>query len=251
MSFAQKSLLRRIRYSSPAPAAIAAGLISSWPSLLSAVEMCRTGLARASCQRSIESGKSDPQVRKDWISAGCLCTAELKWPKSAGSPVSLVPKKTFLPCGTSVRAPAGATASRQSAPASRQATAAARIAPARPAFSRTANTRARHGAKLSRPLTGDASAAWQTAWRTTTRGRSKVALDQSKVGQHGAQQMEAIEADYGEESEIGDICTIVEIRGPHGSHVRMRSTASSPHSTLGPLKLPPQVALANFGRDDV
>jgi hypothetical protein len=78
-----------------------------------------------------------------------------------------------------------------------------------------------------------------------------VALDQSKVGQHVASQMEAIEADYGEESEIGDICTIVEIRGPHGSHVRMRSTASSPHSTLGLLKLAEQVALANFGRDDL
>jgi hypothetical protein len=76
-------------------------------------------------------------------------------------------------------------------------------------------------------------------------------LDQSKVGQHIASQMEAIEADYGDDCEIGDICTIVEIRGPHGSHVRMRSTASSPHSTLGLLKLAEQVALANFGRDDV
>ena len=79
----------------------------------------------------------------------------------------------------------------------------------------------------------------------------RVGLDQSKVGQHVASQMEAIEADYGEESEIGDICTIVEIRGPHGSHVRMRSTASAPHATLGLLKLAEQVALANFGRDDV
>ena len=78
-----------------------------------------------------------------------------------------------------------------------------------------------------------------------------MALDQSKVGQHIALQMEAIEADYGDEDcEIGDVCTIVEIRGPHGSHVRMRSTASSPHSTLGLLKLAEQVALANFGRDD-
>jgi hypothetical protein len=87
--------------------------------------------------------------------------------------------------------------------------------------------------------------------RTDNGGRViRVALDQSKVGQHIALQMEAIEADYGEDSEIGDICTIVEIRGPHGSHVRMRSTAASPHSTLGLLKLAEQVALANFGRDD-
>ena len=81
-----------------------------------------------------------------------------------------------------------------------------------------------------------------------------MGLDQSKAGQHMAEQMEAIEADYANREgdwEIGDICTIVEIRGPHGSHVRMRSTASSPHSTLGLLKLAEQVALANFGRDDV
>jgi hypothetical protein len=82
-------------------------------------------------------------------------------------------------------------------------------------------------------------------------GKIQMPLDQSKVGQHIASQMEAIEADYGDDCEIGDICTIVEIRGPHGSHVRMRSTASSPHSTLGLLKLAEQVALANFGRDDV
>jgi hypothetical protein len=82
-------------------------------------------------------------------------------------------------------------------------------------------------------------------------GVIQVALDQSKVGQHIASQMEAIEADYGDDCEVGDVCTIVEVRGPHGSHVRMRSTASSPHSTLGLLKLAEQVALANFGRDDV
>lgn len=85
-----------------------------------------------------------------------------------------------------------------------------------------------------------------TQWRM-----SQMPLDQSKVGQHVASQMEAIEADYGDDCEVGDICTIVEVRGPHGSHVRMRSTASSPHSTLGLLKLAEQVALANFGRDDV
>jgi hypothetical protein len=76
-----------------------------------------------------------------------------------------------------------------------------------------------------------------------------MALDQSKVGQHIAQQMEAIEADYGEDCEIGDVCTIVEVRGPHGSHVRMRSTATAPHATLGLLKLAEQIALSNFGRN--
>lgn len=76
-------------------------------------------------------------------------------------------------------------------------------------------------------------------------------LDQSKVGQHVAQQMEAIEADFGaseEEYEIGDICTIVEVRGPDGAQVRMRSSASAPHATLGLLKVAEQIALANYGR---
>ncbi len=106
--------------------------------------------------------------------------------------------------------------------------------------------------RLLRQIDRKGDTAWETGTSTRDDGRViEVALDQSKVGQHIASQMEAIEADYGDDSEIGDICTIVEIRGPHGSHVRMRSTASSPHSTLGLLKLAEQVALANFGRDDV
>jgi hypothetical protein len=67
-----------------------------------------------------------------------------------------------------------------------------------------------------------------------------MALDQSKVGRHIAEQMEAIEADYGDREgdwQIGDICTIIEVRGPEGANVRMRSSASSPHSTLGLLKI--------------
>jgi hypothetical protein len=80
--------------------------------------MWSTGRARASCQRSIDSGKSEPQVRKVWISAGCLSISSLKPPKSALSPVSEMPKKTFLPRGSSVSAGAGAVATRQSAAAS-------------------------------------------------------------------------------------------------------------------------------------
>lgn len=78
-----------------------------------------------------------------------------------------------------------------------------------------------------------------------------MALDQSKVGTHIAEQMEAIEADYGDrdgEWEIGDICTIVEVRGPEGAEVRMRSSASSPHATLGLLKFAELFAIANLGR---
>lgn len=78
-----------------------------------------------------------------------------------------------------------------------------------------------------------------------------MALDQSKVGTHIAEQMEAIEADYGDRDgqwEIGDICTIVEVRGPDGAEVRMRSSASSPHATLGLLKFAELFAIANLGR---
>lgn len=63
-----------------------------------------------------------------------------------------------------------------------------------------------------------------------------MALDQSKVGEHIANQMEALEADYGEECQVGDILTIVEVIGPHGSHVRIRSSNLRPHSVVGLLE---------------
>ena len=66
-----------------------------------------------------------------------------------------------------------------------------------------------------------------------------MGLDQSKAGQHMAEQMEAIEADYGNREgqwEIGDICTIVEVLGPHGSHLRVRSSDMRPHITIGLLR---------------
>jgi len=59
---------------------------------LSAVVMWIIGRARAICQRRITSSKSVPQVRKDWITAGCLFRASANWPKSAGSPVSETPQ---------------------------------------------------------------------------------------------------------------------------------------------------------------
>ena len=77
-----------------------------------------------------------------------------------------------------------------------------------------------------------------------------MGLDQSSVGKHIAEQMEAIETDYsGREGDwaIGDICTIVEVRGPGGSEVRMRSSASSPHSTLGLLKIGELIAMGPLG----
>jgi hypothetical protein len=64
-----------------------------------------------------------------------------------------------------------------------------------------------------------------------------MAIDQTKMGRVVAEQMEALEADYGDDSEIGDVCTIVEVRGPHGSHVRVRGSNPSPHVMIGLLRL--------------
>jgi hypothetical protein len=59
------------------------------------------GRALAVCQRTIESGKSEPQVRNDSSTAGCLLTDAAKCPKSAGLPVSETPNQTLFPGGSS------------------------------------------------------------------------------------------------------------------------------------------------------
>jgi hypothetical protein len=71
-----------------------------------------------------------------------------------------------------------------------------------------------------------------------------MALDQSKVGQHITAQMEALEADYGDECEIGDVCTIIEVVGPHGSHVRVRSSDMRPHVVIGLLRISEEMFLS-------
>jgi hypothetical protein len=80
-----------------------------------------------------------------------------------------------------------------------------------------------------------------------SRRGARMALDQSKVGQVVAEQMEAIENDYGDDCEIGDVCTIVEVVGPHGSHVRVRSSDMRPHSGLGLIRMAEQAMLGNLG----
>jgi hypothetical protein len=60
-----------------------------------------------------------------------------------------------------------------------------------------------------------------------------MALDATKIGRVVAAQMEALEQDYGEDCEIGDVCTIVEVLGPHGSHVRVRGSDMRPHIMIG------------------
>lgn len=62
-------------------------------------------------------------------------------------------------------------------------------------------------------------------------------LDQSKMGRVVAEQMEALEADYDEDCEIGNVCAIVEVVGPHGSHLRVRGSDMRPHIMIGLLRL--------------
>jgi hypothetical protein len=95
----------------------------SAPLLGSAVVMWIIGRARAVCQRTIESGKSDPQVRNDSITAGCLLTEAAKCPKSAMLPVSETPNQTFFPGGSN--SPLGAACALAASPIIEMATSAA------------------------------------------------------------------------------------------------------------------------------
>ncbi len=65
-----------------------------------------------------------------------------------------------------------------------------------------------------------------------------MAIDQKRLGEHIAAQMEAIEGDYSEtDAEIGTIITIVEVLGPNGvADVRMRPSDPRPHVILGMLR---------------
>ncbi len=79
-----------------------------------------------------------------------------------------------------------------------------------------------------------------------------MTLDQTKVGQVVAEQMEALEERFGDDCEVGDVCTIVEVVGPHGSSVSVRSSEARPHTTIGLLRLAEAVMLRGLGgsRDD-
>jgi len=58
-----------------------------------------------------------------------------------------------------------------------------------------------------------------------------MTLDASKIGQVVAEQMEALESRFGDDCQIGDVCTIVEVVGPHGSQIAMRPSGDTrPHS---------------------
>jgi hypothetical protein len=61
-----------------------------------------------------------------------------------------------------------------------------------------------------------------------------MAIDQTTLGQHIADQMEAIEEDHGDDSSIGLILTIVEVIGPDGAaEIRTRSSDTRPFVKYG------------------
>ena len=74
-----------------------------------------------------------------------------------------------------------------------------------------------------------------------------MAIDATKIGQVVAAQMEALEDRFGDDCEIGDVCTIVEVVGPHGSEVAMRSSDVRTHSLIGLLRLAERMALRDVG----
>ena len=77
-----------------------------------------------------------------------------------------------------------------------------------------------------------------------------MALDQSKMGRVVAEQMEALEADYQDDCEVGDVCAIVEVVGPHGSHVRVRGSDMRPHIMVGLLRLSENIFLTSMRTED-
>ncbi len=77
-----------------------------------------------------------------------------------------------------------------------------------------------------------------------------MTFDQSKIGQVVAAQMEALEGRYGDDCEIGNVCTIVEVLGPHGSDVSVRSSEARPHTTIGLLRMAEAMMLNRLGGVD-
>jgi len=58
--------------------------------------------------------------------------------------------------------------------------------------------------------------------------------------------MAALEIEYGEDCAIGDVCTIVEVIGPHGSDVRVRSSDLRLHVSIGLLRMAESIFLASL-----
>jgi hypothetical protein len=77
-----------------------------------------------------------------------------------------------------------------------------------------------------------------------------MTFDQTKIGTVVAAQMEALENRYGDDCEIGDVCTIVEVLGPHGSEVSVRHSEGRLHANVGLLRVAEAALLGGAsGRD--
>src|SRR5262249_3077992 len=69
--------------------------------------------------------------------------------------------------------------------------------------------------------------------------REETAVDVSKAGKVIAEQMGALERDYGDDNdyEIVGTISIVAIQGPEGTNFRLRSNFGHPAMTLGALRM--------------
>jgi hypothetical protein len=65
------------------------------------------------------------------------------------------------------------------------------------------------------------------------------------LGQLAAEQMKAIEDDYGEDGEIQVVCSVVGVAGPNGQEVRMRCNCT-PQTALGLLHQAQEFALSQL-----
>jgi hypothetical protein len=91
---------------------------------------------------------------------------------------------------------------------------------------------------------------WHDDLKDYATRRTPMTLDQTKMGRVVAEQMEALEGRFDDDCEIGDVCTIVEVIGPHGSSVSVRSSEARPHTTIGLLRMAEAMMLASLGGRD-
>jgi hypothetical protein len=64
-------------------------------------------------------------------------------------------------------------------------------------------------------------------------------MDVSKAGKVVAEQMGALERDYGdkEDYEVAGVISVVVVQGPDGAQLRIRSNMSNPAMTLGVMRM--------------
>lgn len=76
-----------------------------------------------------------------------------------------------------------------------------------------------------------------------------MTLNTTRVGRVVAEQMEDLEALFGEDYEIGNVCTVVEVVGPHGTQVSVRSNGVRRHALLSLLRTAEAMTLTAAGTD--